>query len=98
MCGDESCKCGGPVITGLSVVSAGQSRSTGSDTWWHRVQNLYYVVVAMNTEPLACCSEILEGVVRVLNGLNVICDRSIPRRNTNVRYLTQLQSQRVTNY
>lgn len=53
MCGDESCMCGGPVITGLSVVSAGQSRSTGSDTWWHRVQNLYYVAVAMNTEPLA---------------------------------------------
>lgn len=50
VCGDESCKCGGPVITGLSVVSAGQSRSTGSDTWWHRAQNLYYVVVAMNTE------------------------------------------------
>lgn len=74
MCGDESCKCGRPVITGLSVVSAGQSRSTGSDTWWHRVQNLYSVVVEMNTEPLSCCSEVLEGVFRVLDGLSVICD------------------------
>lgn len=44
VCGDESCKCGGSVITGLSVVSAGQS--PGSDTWWHRVQNLYSVVVS----------------------------------------------------
>lgn len=74
MCGDESCKCGGPVITGMSVVSAGQSRSTGSDTWWHRVQNLYSVVVAMNTEPLTCFSEVLEGVVRILKALNMICD------------------------